>query len=174
MKKFLYFTLCLCALLVVSTSCSGKNSDGSGKYNEEIGSEIEVPRNDNELVGGIWKRVAEQGLVEAYATLEFMNGGKLFQTAGGSSYIPYMEFEIEGDCTYTFEEGVITIKFTGENFNITKFEAPGESSYMVKMYKDALRSGITEAEQVYTDVKIDGDKMTAIFQGEEVTFTRKY
>lgn len=174
MKKFLYFTLCLCALLVVSTSCSGKNSDGSGKYNEETGSEIEVPRNDNELVGGTWKRVAEEGLVEGYVTLEFMNGGKLFQTGGGSSYIPYMEFEIEGDCTYTFEEGVITIKFTGENFNIIKFEAPGEDRYKVEMYKRLLRSGITESEQVYTDVKIDGDTMTAIFRGEEVTFTRRH
>ena len=150
MKKFMYFTMCLCAMLVTLSSCS---------------------KADNELIGK-WEQTIEESGVKVVSTYEFKNGGKLTQTFVMESQYPEINIVGEGDCEYTYENGEITFKFSASDFNFSKFEMAGYSDEMVEMMMEQVKSTMVDVEQKFTDVKINGDELTAKFDGTEVSLVR--
>lgn len=151
MKKLIYFTLSLCALVAVMTSCSSKA--------------------DNELIGK-WKQTIENGGAKVVSIYDFKDGGKLTQTFELKNDNPAIDIEAEGDCEYTFEGNVITFKFSATDFNFSKFEYEGLTDDMIEIAMDQMKSQMVNVEQEFTNVKINGDKLTAEFNGQEVELKR--
>lgn len=151
MKKLMYFTMCMCTVLIALASCSSKA--------------------DNELIGK-WEQTIEQGSVKVVTTYDFQNGGKLTQTFVMKSDYPAIDIVGEGDCDYTYEDGVITFKFSAKDFNFSKFEMEGYSEDMIDTMMEQVKSTMVDVEQKFTDVKVEGDELTAMFQGMEVSLTR--
>lgn len=149
-KTFIYFFLF--ALTAVITSCAEKA--------------------DNELVGE-WEQVVEQQGIKAVSVYDFKNGGEMYQTLEMTSSSPAVNIVADGTCQYTYENNTITFKFSAEDFNFSTFEMEGMPDYLIEASMEQMKAQMTDVEQSFTDVKIDGDVLTANFNGQQVTLTRK-
>lgn len=149
MKRFIYFTMCLCSMLV-AVSCSNKA--------------------DNELIGK-WEQTVEQMGVKAELTYDFKNNGKMTQTLVMKNDYPKINIVADGTCSYTYSDDIIKFKFSSSDFNFDVYEIEGMSEEEVAAGMEAMKSGMV-MEQEFTDVKIEGDKMTAKFNGQKITLKR--
>ena len=151
MKKLLGFTFCLCTLVMVLSSCS-KNAD-NGIY-------------------GKWEQTVEQGTMTATVTYDFKTNGILTQTMVMRNEEPVIEIEGEGNCRYTYEGDVISFNFSGKDFNFSKFKMAGYSDDMIESMMEQMKAGMVNVEQQITDVKIEGDELTGMFNGQKITLNR--
>lgn len=163
MKRLMYLTMCLFALCVAVTSCSDK-ADGKDKVEGKAKAE-------NGLVGK-WEHVVEQAGAKAVVTYDFRENGMVTQTMVMKSESPLIDIEGEAEFEYKYADGVITFKFSGEDVHFPKFKMEGLSDEMVAMAMEQMKSSFVDVEQKITDVKIKGDKLTAMMQGIEITMTR--
>ncbi|MDE6199262.1 MAG: hypothetical protein K2G06_05415 [Muribaculaceae bacterium] len=152
MKRFMYFTMCLCAMFAVLSSCS---SGGNG------------------LIGK-WEQTISEAGANAVATYDFKDNGKMTQTMVMKSETPSINIEGEGTCDYTYSEAdkTITFKFSASDFNFKTFEIEGIDEASMEMAMDQMKSQMVNMEQKFTNVNIDGDKLTANFNGQEVEMKR--
>lgn len=153
MKRITYFAMCLCTMLLVLASCS-KSSNS-----------------DNPIVGK-WQQEVDKAGVQATVTYDFKSDGTLTQTSVMNSESPYMAIEAEGTCDYTFNDNTITFTISAEDFNFSKFEIEGVPEEQIELAMEQQKSGMTGIEQSLTDVVIDGDILTANFNGQEITLKR--
>lgn len=151
MKRLMYFTMCLCTMLLV-VSCSKSNSD-------------------NPLIGK-WEQTIEQAGVKAVATYDFKDSGKLIQTMVMKNASPAIDIDAEGTCEYTYKDNTITFKFSASDFTFNKFSIEGLSDDMIDAAMEEMKSEMVNMEQSFTNVKIDGDKLTANFNGQQVELKR--
>lgn len=145
--------MCLCTMLLVLASCS-KSSNS-----------------DNPLVGK-WQQEVDKAGVQATVTYDFKSDGTLTQTSVMNSESPYMAIEAEGTCDYSFNDNTITFTISAEDFNFSKFEIEGVPEEQIELAMEQQKSGMTGIEQSFTDVVIDGDILTANFNGQEITLKR--
>ena len=145
--------MCLCTMLLVLASCS-KSSNS-----------------DNPIVGK-WQQEVDKAGVQATVTYDFKSDGTLTQTSVMNSESPYMAIEAEGTCDYTFNDNTITFTISAEDFNFSKFEIEGVPEEQIELAMEQQKSGMTGIEQSLTDVVIDGDILTANFNGQEITLKR--
>lgn len=151
MKRLMCFTMCLCTMLIAMSSCSGKKENG---------------------IIGKWEQTVSENGVKAVTTYDFKEGGKLTQTFVMKNESPEINIEGEGTCDYTFADNTVTFKFSASDFNFKNFSIEGVSEDMVDMAMEQMKSQMVNMEQKFTDVKINGDKLTAEFNGQQVTLTR--
>lgn len=149
MKKIISLAMCLCTMLVV-TACSGAKSD-------------------NPLIGK-WEQVVEEQGAKAEVTYEFDESGEITQTFSLTSSI--MNVEAVGNCEYTYENGTITFKFSADDLEFYKFEIEGVDQSIIDSSMEAMKDEMVNVEQTLSDVKINGDVMTAIFNGQQITLKR--
>ena len=83
-----------------------------------------------------------------------------------------MAIEAEGTCDYTFNDNTITFTISAEDFNFSKFEIEGVPEEQIELAMEQQKSQMTGIEQSLTDVVIDGDILTANFNGQEITLKR--
>jgi len=126
---------------------------------------------DNALIGK-WEQTIEQMGVKAVVTYEFNNNGKMTQTLVMKNDSPEINIVADGTCEYTFADNTITFKFSGSDFNFDTFEIEGLGEEEIAYGMEAMKSEMVDMEQEFTDVKIEGDKMTANLQGREVELKR--
>ncbi|MGM9821058.1 MAG: hypothetical protein ACI30D_00490 [Muribaculaceae bacterium] len=152
MKRLIFFTMCLCSFMLM-TSCSGGDSP----------------------IVGTWEQIIDQSGVKAVVTYDFKDSGKLDQKMIMKNEAPAVDIDIEGTCDYTYnaEDNTVNFKFSASDFDIKTFKMEGLTDDMVEMAKERMKTEMVNMEQNWTDVKIDGDKMTATFNGQQVTLTRK-
>ena len=158
MKRITYFAMCLCTMLLVLASCSKSSNSNSSS-------------SDNPLVGK-WQQEVDKAGVQATVTYDFKSDGTLTQTSVMNSESPYMAIEGEGTCDYTFNDNTITFTISAENYNFTKYEVEGIPEEQIELAMEQQKSQMTGIEQSLTDVVIDGDILTANFNGQEITLTR--
>lgn len=151
MKHLKYLTMCLLAV-VLAVSCSRSDSG-------------------NSLIGKWQQTVTEDGTM-AVSTYDFKDNGKLTQTLTMKSEIPAIEIDAEGTCDYVYTGDTITFKFSATDFNFKKFMIEGVGEDIIETAMDNMKAEMTNVEQRFTDVRIEGDKLTATFEGQEVTFQR--
>lgn len=151
MKRLMYLTMCLCAMLVAMSSCSGKSENG--------------------LIGK-WEQTVDEAGAKVVVTYDFKESDKLTQTFDLKNDTPEMNIKGDGTCDYTYVDNTITFKFSASDFNFSKFEIEGVDNDMIDMAMEQMKSQMVNVEQKFTDVKIDGDKLTATFNGQEVTLKR--
>ena len=151
MKHLKYLTMCLLAV-VLAVSCSRSDSG-------------------NSLTGKWQQTVTEDGTM-AVSTYDFKDNGKLTQTLTMKSETPAIEIDAEGTCDYVYTGDTITFKFSATDFNFKKFMIEGVGEDIIETAMDHMKAEMTNVEQRFTDVRIEGDELTATFEGQEVTFQR--
>ena len=152
MKKLAKVTLLLLLFATIICSCS---SDG-GK---------------NDSLIGKWKQTINQGGYTFNVTYDFQSSDKVTQfikmTGNG------LLFDVEGTCDYTYSDDKITFNFSGKDMKINKMEFPGVSDAQVEMIKEQSLGQFVNMEQVFSNVKIEDNKLTCDVDGKTVTLTRE-
>ncbi|MDE6802310.1 MAG: hypothetical protein K2J06_06045 [Muribaculaceae bacterium] len=155
MKRVLSFVACLCVVLLALTACGGNGSKGS-----------------NELIGK-WKQVVDQSGVKAVTVYDFEEDGILEQSLSVTGEYPKTEIVGEAKAKYEYEDGVISFTFSGSDMTFSKFEIEGLPDDMIEMAKEQTLSSMVDMKQQMENVKIDGNKLTATFNGQEIEMTRQ-
>lgn len=150
MKKLFSLTLCLCTILIAITSCSGTKSD-------------------NPLIGKWEQRVTENGAT-VVGIYKFAKNGELEQSMTITSDM--IDIEGNGTCEYVYENNTITFKFSGEDFDYSKFEMEGVSEEVIENAMKQSKASLVNIEQIFENVEISGDILTATFGGRPVTLKR--
>lgn len=150
MKRLMFFTLFMCTMVLSLTSCGSKN---------------------NELVGK-WEQVVDQAGVKAVLTYDFKDNGTLTQTMVMKGKSPMIDISGEATCVYSYSGNTITFKFSNSDITFNKYKIEGLDDAMVKVAMEEMKSEMVGMEQKLTDVKIEGDKLTAKFNGQELEFNR--
>ena len=154
MKRFMSLSMCLCAMLALLSACAGSSSKGDGT-----------------LIGK-WEQVVEENGAQAVSTYDFKESGELVQTIVMKNDMPYINISGGGTCQYTYENDQITFMFSGADFDFDEFAIEGIDDENIDLAIEEMKSQLVDMEQTFTNVKIDGDKMTANFNGRSVTLTR--
>ena len=147
MKKISVLSLLLAVLLLVG--CSGSTS--------------------SELIGE-WEQTVEMNGVVSRAYYDFKSNGKLEQKLVIESLI--MNVEAEGECDYSYKGDEIRFKFSMDNFGFNKFEMEGVDESIIDASMEQMKRQYTGLEQELKNVKIEGDKLTATFNGMPITLTK--
>lgn len=150
MKRLIFFTLFMCTMVLSLTSCGSKN---------------------NELIGK-WEQVVEQAGVKAVLTYDFKDNGTLTQTMVMKSESPMIDIDGEATCVYSYSGNTITFKFSNSDITFNKYKIEGLDDAMVKVAMEEMKSEMVGMEQKLTDVKIEGDKLTARFNGQKLELNR--
>lgn len=150
MKRLIFFTLFMCTMMLSLTSCGSKN---------------------NELVGK-WEQVVEQAGVKAVLTYDFKDNGTLTQTMVMKGKSPMIDISGEATCVYSYSGNTITFKFSNSDITFNKYKVEGLDDAMVEVAMEEMKSEMVDMEQKLTDVKIEGDKLTAKFNGQEMELNR--
>ena len=85
---------------------------------------------------------------------------------------PAIDIDAVGTCEYTYKDNTITFKFSASAFTFNKFSIEGMSDDMIDAAMEEMKSEMVNMEQSFTNVKIDGDKLTANFNGQKVELKR--
>ncbi len=180
MKRLLYFTACLCIVLVALTACSGKTSkadtDLIGKWEQNVNESLtacsgKTSKADTDLIGK-WEQIVNESGVEAVTIYDFMSDGKVEQTIQMSSKYPAMEIVGNGTSDYRYEDGVISFTFSASNFSFSKFEMEGVTDELVELAMEQVKSSMVNMEQQLQNVRIKGNKLTATFNGQDIELKR--
>lgn len=150
MKRLMFFTLFMCTMVLSLTSCGSKN---------------------NELVGK-WEQVVDQAGVKAVLTYDFKDNGTLTQTMVMKGKSPMIDISGEATCVYSYSGNTITFKFSNSDITFNKYKIEGLDDAMVKVAMEEMKSEMVGMEQKLTDVKIEGDKLTAKFNGQKLELNR--
>lgn len=150
MKRLMFFTLFMCTMVLSLTSCGSKN---------------------NELVGK-WEQVVDQAVVKAVLTYDFKDNGTLTQTMVMKGKSPMIDISGEATCVYSYSGNTITFKFSNSDITFNKYKIEGLDDAMVKVAMEEMKSEMVGIEQKLTDVKIEGDKLTAKFNGQKLELNR--
>lgn len=150
MKRLIFFTLFMCTMVLSLTSCGSKN---------------------NELIGK-WEQVVEQAGVNAVLTYDFKDNGTLTQTMVMKGKSPMIDISGEATCVYSYSGNTITFKFSNSDITFNKYKVEGLDDAMVEVAMEEMKSEMVDMEQKLTDVKIEGDKLTAKFNGQEMELNR--
>ena len=153
MKRIVNYVMCVCVMLVAMTACSGKG--------------------DNGLIGK-WEQTVDANGVKTVVTYDFQNSGKLRQTMVMKNDALHIFIDAEGVYEYSYYEAdkTINFKFSGSDFNFKAFEIEGVSDDQVELAMENMKSDKVDIEQEFTDVNIEGDRMTAKFNGIKLTLKR--
>ena len=147
MKKIVAMAMCL-MMMVFALSANAQNSAIVGK----------------------WKQNVNEGGVSVETVYDFHSDGTMIQTLEVTS--PKIEIVGGATCKYTYENNTITFKFEVADCNFSKFTIEGVPQSMIDQAIEMQKSEMAKQVQKLTDVKIEGDKMTCVFNGQRITLVR--
>lgn len=152
MKNFVKFTLFLMALVVT------------------FNAQAQIDKSD---LLGIWTQTENQQGVNVTSTYDFKDDGTVTQILVMNSLSPRMNVIADGTVKYTLSDDTLTFKFTSSDFNFSMFEIEGLPAEYVDMAKKQMIDQMANTEQKLTDLKIEGNTLTAKFQGHTITLQRQ-
>lgn len=122
---------------------------------------------------GIWNQTVEEQGITVTSTYDFKADGTMTQIMIMTGTSPKMNVIADGTVKYTLSDDTITFKFSASDINFTVFEIEGLPNEYVEVAKQQMLTGMTNIEQKLTDIQIDGNTLTAKFNGETITLERK-
>lgn len=127
----------------------------------------------NDSLVGKWQQTLDEQGVKIVTIYDFHADGTLSQHMDMSnSSTPRMKMVADGVCKYTFQNNTITFKFNPQDFNFSTFEVEGLDQATTDAILEQTKTSMTAMEQKITNVKIDGNKLTGTFNGQEFVLTR--
>ena len=128
---------------------------------------------DQSQLLGIWTQTENQQGVNVSSTYDFKADGTVTQILVMTSLSPRMNVIADGTVNYTLKDDTLTFRFTSSDFNISAFEIEGLPAEYVDVAKKQMIDQMANSEQKLTDLKIDGNTLTAKFQGQTITLQRQ-
>lgn len=126
---------------------------------------------DNDIYGK-WRTVANEQGVSAVSTYDFNPSGIVTQIFEINCPTPKIEIAGSGACKFTYKDNTITFKFNASDLNFSKFYIEGVDKSLINAAIEQQRKEMTNQTFRMTDVKVTGDTMTAISDGQKITLTR--
>ena len=121
---------------------------------------------------GVWTQTQNEQGVNVSSTYDFKADGTVTQILVMNSTSPKMNIIADGTVKYQLADDTITFKFSASDFNFTVFEIEGLPQEYVEIAKQQTLAQMTNMEQKLTDVKIDGNTLTANFNGQPISLHR--
>lgn len=152
MKKLFKFSLLLMAILFA------------------LNANAKIEKSD---ILGTWTQSVNEEGISVTTTYDFKEDNTVTQIFIMNGASPKMNVIADGTAQYTLNDDSITFKFSGSDFNFTVFEIEGIPQEYVGLAQEQMRSSLVNVEQTLSDIKINGNTLTAKFNGETVTLERK-
>lgn len=173
MKRFFNLSLCLFTLLFVISACSesGKSSS-KNEESESFESVKSSSKNEETTIIGTWIQEVYQDGITAVSTYEFDDNGRMFQEVSMASSTPRMHIEASGPCDYTYENDIITFKCSSSDISFSEFYIEGVEDEAIEQSMAQMRSQMSSITNQITNVKINGNTLTGIFNGNQITLKR--
>lgn len=138
--------MCLCTMLLVMTACFGKNKSIVGKW--ELTFEVTTG-------------------VKSVSVYEFNESGKFTMTTSTKSDSPAMNIRATGAGDYTYENNIITLKFDLSSYAIKEYAAEGIDEETTMAIMEQYKKMDGQVDLQLRVIKINGDEMTVITDGQE-------
>lgn len=151
MKRTLKLTLCLMAMFFAFS--------------------MQAKIEKSELLG-VWTLAQQENGMNIISSYDFKDDNTVTQFLMMNGTSPKMNVVADGTCQYSISDDCIVFKFSASDFNLTAFEIEGIPEEYIGIARQQMMSQMVNVEQKLTDVKIDGNQMTAKVEGQTVTLTR--
>lgn len=152
MRQLYFFAICFCAFILMP-SCSGSS--------------------DNALIGS-WEQIVEEDSMKTVDIVDFVKSGLLKEKGIiNNMTTPAVEVVYESTGKYTYVGDTITIIVSAKDINIKSVKIQGGSDEDNENFKKLMTSEFTDINQIWTDVKIEGDSITATLEGQKLVLKRK-
>lgn len=151
MKNVMRFTFCLLSLLFYMSA----------------GAKVEK----SELLG-VWTQMETENGVTMMSTYDFKEDNTVTQLLMINGSAPKMNVMADAKAEYNLEDDCLTFKVNPADVNFTAFEIEGLPQEYVGMAQQQMLAELTNVVQKLTDLKIEGNILTAKFNGQKVTFKR--
>lgn len=152
MKKTMKLALCLIMLTVALSA----------------GAKVEKSQ-----ILGIWTSSQTTNGINVVSTYDFKDDNTVTQILVVNGTNPQVNIIADGTVSYKLSDDTLTFKFSAKDFNFTLFQIEGLPDEYVEMAKNQMMGQMVNMEQKLTDVQVEGDTLTAKFNGETVTLQRK-
>lgn len=134
-----------------------------------LGAKAELKKSE---ILGVWTQTQNEQGVSVSSTYDFKADDTVTQILVVSSANPKVSVIADGTVKYQIGDDTITFKFSASDFNFSVFEIEGLPQEYVEVAKQQMLSQMTNMEQKLTDVKIEGNTLTAKFNGETISMQR--
>lgn len=126
---------------------------------------------DDSIIGQWVQDVSEQG-VTIISYYDFGSDGKFVQDMLITSSSPKMDISVSGKGPYSYQNGTITFKCEPEDVTVSKFYIEGADQNMINAAVEQQKAQMASQVFKLSDVKVEGDKMTAEYNGTKITLCR--
>ena len=128
---------------------------------------------DKKQLLGVWTQIENEQGINFFSTYDFKEDGTVTQFVIVTAESPKINIVADGTCKYQLKDDTITFKFSASDFNFTTMEIEGLPEEMKGMVMQQIMSQMVNVEQKLTNVKIDGNTLTAKANGVSITLRRK-
>ena len=128
---------------------------------------------DKKQLLGVWTQIENEQGINFFSTYDFKEDGTVTQFVIVTAESPKINIVADGTCKYQLKDDTITFKFSASDFNFSTMEMEGLPEEMKGMVMQQIMSQMVNVEQKLTNVKIDGNTLTAKANGVSITLRRK-
>lgn len=121
---------------------------------------------------GVWTMSENAQGMNILSTYDFKDDNTVTQFLMMSSASPKVNIIADGTCQYQIKDDSIVFKFSASDFNFTAFEIEGLPDEYVGVAKQQMMAEMVNVEQKLTNIKIEGNTLTAETEGQTITLTR--
>lgn len=126
---------------------------------------------DDSIIGQWVQDVSEQG-VTILSYYDFGSDGKFVQDMLITCPSPKMDISMSGKGPYSYLNGTLTLKCEPEYVTVSKFYIEGADQNMINAAVEQQKAQMASLVFKLSDVKVNGDKMTAVYNGTKITLRR--
>jgi hypothetical protein len=84
----------------------------------------------------------------------------------------YLMIKSDEACDYTYENDIITFKCSSSDISFSEFYIEGVEDEAIEQSMAQMRSQMSSITNQITNVKINGNTLTGIFNGNQITLKR--
>ena len=121
---------------------------------------------------GRWVQDESEHGVKILSYYDFGSDGKMVQTLVITSASPKMDINVSGKASYSYQSGNIAFKCEPEDITVSKFYIEGADQNMINAAIEQQKAEMSSKVFKLREVKVKGDKMTAVYEGNKITLRR--
>lgn len=121
---------------------------------------------------GVWTQMETEKGITVMSIYDFQSDNTVTQMLMLTGDSPKMNVMADGKAEYKLEDDCLIFKISPSDINFTAFEIEGLPQEYVGMAQQQMLAEMTNMQQKLTDINIEGNILTAKFNGQTVTFKR--
>lgn len=149
MKEFIKQVTILVALMIIGMSASADDS-----------------------IIGRWVQDESENGVSIRSYYDFESDGIMVQTIEIQSPRPKIDIVVSGKAVYSYKSGNIAYKCEPKDITVSRFYIEGADQNAIDYAIEEQRAEMSSQVYRFREVKVKGDKMTAVYNGNKITLKR--